>query len=58
MHQGHDDMTGMDHSVHKDEEEEFETGVSGSGWAQAGTPKGHRALKYKDLRYKGVQKKR
>ena len=55
-HTGHG-MKGGDHSMHKQKDQDFETGVSGSGWAKAGTPKGHRALKYKDLRYKGVQKK-
>ena len=36
-----DDMPGMDMS---------------SGWAKAGTPEGHKALSYDDLRYLGTQK--
>lgn len=28
----------------------------GSGWAEAGTPPGHRALRYADLRFLGMQK--
>jgi FtsP/CotA-like multicopper oxidase with cupredoxin domain len=35
--------------------EDFETGVPGSGWANAHTPKGHKALSYRDLRYQGKQ---
>ena len=27
-----------------------------SGWTQAGTPEGHKALSYDDLRYLGTQK--
>ena len=34
---------------------DFETGVPGSGWANAHTPDGHKALSYKDLRYLGTQ---
>lgn len=35
--------------------EDFDTGTAGSGWAEAGTPEGHTALAYKDLRYAGIQ---
>ena len=35
---------------------DFDTGMPGSGWANADTPKGHKALAYKDLRYYGIQK--
>jgi CopA family copper-resistance protein len=35
---------------------DFVTGVPGSGWVNANTPEGKRALSYKDLRYLGVQK--
>lgn len=48
---GHD-MSAMSPALTK----EFDTGVEGSGWADAGTPKNHKALAYKDLRYAGVQK--
>ena len=34
---------------------DFYTGVPGSGWADANTPEGHKALTYKDLRYYGMQ---
>jgi FtsP/CotA-like multicopper oxidase with cupredoxin domain len=34
---------------------DFDTGVPGSGWADAGTPEGHKALSYRDLRYAGTQ---
>jgi CopA family copper-resistance protein len=44
-------MPSMDQSA-----AEYETGVKGSGWAQAGTPPGDKALAYKDLRYLGIQK--
>lgn len=68
-HDGHD-MMHMDHSGHDmadmhhsdDSEglanppaEDFDTGVPGSGWADAKTPAGHKMLSYKDLRYMGVQ---
>lgn len=53
-----------DHAAHRDQKisdtgspvEDFDTGVPGSGWADAGTPQGHKALAYKDLRYAGIQK--
>lgn len=35
---------------------DYKTGVDGSGWAQAGTPLGDKALSYEDLRYHGIQK--
>ncbi len=35
---------------------DFDTGVPGGGWSDADTPHGHKALAYKDLRYRGVQK--
>ena len=59
------DMTNMDHSAHASHKEhemyhppatDFNTGVPGSGWADADTPEGHKALAYKDLRYYGIQK--
>ncbi len=54
-------MGGMDHASMGHDmpavlSQDFETGVQGSGWADAGTPKGHKALAYKDLRYAGIQK--
>ena len=63
-HSDHD-MHGMDHSstAHAPvttnptnaPAADFETGVPGSGWANAHTPDGHKALSYKDLRYFGTQ---
>ena len=64
------DHTDMDHALHRMQDIEhsahsmagsgspaadFDTGVPGSGWADAGTPEQHKALAYKDLRYAGVQ---
>lgn len=56
-------MPGMDHAAmghqmpaENAKEKDYETGTKGSGWADAGTPSGERALKYKDLRYFGIQK--
>lgn len=52
------DMSGMDHSSHAmagSSAENFDTGVLGSGWADADTPVGHKALAYKDLRYHRIQ---
>ena len=46
------------HSRHKTDgstDIDYITGVPGSGWAQADTPEGHKALAYKDLRYAGKQ---
>ena len=34
---------------------DFVTGTPGSGWADAGTPEGDRALEYQDLRFAGTQ---
>jgi FtsP/CotA-like multicopper oxidase with cupredoxin domain len=55
-------MAMMDHSMHDVSSnpthapvEEFETGVAGSGWANAHTPEGQKALSYEDLRYHGEQ---
>ena len=55
-----DDMKGMDHSMMghdmpMNDTSDYETGVKGSGWADASTPKGDKALSYKDLRYYGIQ---
>lgn len=44
------------HDASKPPVVDFDTGVPGSGWANADTPHGHKALAYKDLRYYGVQK--
>ncbi|EIJ41833.1 copper-resistance protein, CopA family [Beggiatoa alba B18LD] len=49
-HAGHQ-MAGMS----TDSNQDYETGVKGSGWADAGTPQGDKALSYKDLRYRGTQ---
>jgi CopA family copper-resistance protein len=35
--------------------DDYDTGVPGSGWANAGTPAGRKALAYSDLRYLGKQ---
>ncbi|HET8808539.1 MAG TPA: multicopper oxidase domain-containing protein [Methylophaga sp.] len=43
----HDDMD-MDHSGH--DMSDSDTAKMQSGWADAGTPKGHKALQYSDLR--------
>ncbi len=57
--------TNMDHAEHEAHKEhdmyhppgdDFDTGAPGSGWADTDTPKGHKALSYKDLRYYGIQK--
>ncbi|HCM83948.1 MAG TPA: copper oxidase [Rhodospirillaceae bacterium] len=57
------DMSGMNHAAmgHQmpagdSKKKDYETGTEDSGWADAGTPSGDRALKYKDLRYFGTQK--
>ena len=61
-HSEHDmHSTHMDHAQHgkmktKAPAQDFETGVPGSGWANANTPVGHKALSYKDLRYAQTQK--
>ena len=59
-HAGHN-MASMDHSSNManttgSPAQDFVTGVPGSGWANANTPAGRKALSYKDLRYAGVQK--
>ena len=58
-HSGHN-MAAMDHSTHTMSDTysptDYDTGVPGSGWADAHTPEGHKALAYKDLRYAGIQK--
>ena len=59
-HDGHD-MGSMDHGSHVSNTtgspaKDFVTGVPGSGWANANTPAGHKALSYKDLRYADIQK--
>ena len=46
----------MGHTMPKGDEDAYKTGVKGSGWAQAGTPKDARALSYRDLRLLGEQK--
>ena len=44
------------HTMYQPPVKDFDTGTPGSGWANADTPKGHKALAYKDLRYYGIQK--
>lgn len=71
MGMAHGDMNGMDHTGtmpmdhttmgHNMTEMDHgsmahDTGNMLSGWAQAGTPTGDKALSYADLRYYGVQK--
>lgn len=62
-------MDGMDHAAMGHNMPQMDhaamghnmSGMSGnamkSGWADAGTPPGHKALDYKDLRYLGTQRK-
>lgn len=50
------DMSGMDHSKMSKQEMWKMTTDMKSGWVEAGTPLGHKALDYKDLRYYGIQK--
>lgn len=50
----------MDHSMHQmastqAPKDDFNTGVPDSGWANAHTPEGQKALRYKDLRLLGEQ---
>ena len=45
-----------EHDMYHPPGDDFDTGAPGSGWAEADTPKGHKALSYKDLRYYGIQK--
>jgi CopA family copper-resistance protein len=59
-HDGYD-MGSMHHGSHTanttgSPAKDFVTGVPSSGWANANTPAGHKALSYKDLRYAGIQK--
>lgn len=51
------DMSGMDHSKMSAAEMEQMMAGMRSGWAKAGTPPGHKALDYKDLRTLGTQTK-
>lgn len=48
---------GHDASAHADSESAAagRAAAPASGWARAGTPPGHKALAYSDLRYRGVQ---
>ena len=46
-HAGHDAVPPAD--------DRYATGVTGSGWAQHGSPEGNRVLSYRDLRYAGEQ---
>ena len=63
-HSKHKMMNGMNSMNHAQHDKtstgspakDFETGVPVSGWANANTPAGHKALSYKDLRYDGMQK--
>jgi FtsP/CotA-like multicopper oxidase with cupredoxin domain len=50
------DMHTMDHSKMSHEEHEQMMADMQSGWAEAGTPEGHKALSYADLRYLREQK--
>jgi FtsP/CotA-like multicopper oxidase with cupredoxin domain len=62
----HGDMAGMNHAMPtkavpktanptNSPAPDFVTGTPGSGWADAGTPEGDRALEYQDLRFAGTQ---
>lgn len=58
MGMGHQmDHSQMDHSKMSAAEMEQMMAQMKSGWAEAGTPIGHKALTYKDLRYLGTQTK-
>ncbi len=48
------EMPGMDHSRHGGQMMNHSSADT-SGWAKAGTPPGHKALDYSDLRYLGTQ---
>jgi len=50
------DMSDMDHSTMTDDEMTDMANAMKSGWADAGTPRGDKALAYADLRYAGIQK--
>jgi FtsP/CotA-like multicopper oxidase with cupredoxin domain len=55
---GHNmDHSQMDHSNMSAAEMEQMMADMESGWAKAGTPPGHKALSYSDLRYLGTQEK-
>jgi FtsP/CotA-like multicopper oxidase with cupredoxin domain len=49
-------MEGMDHGAMGHDMSAMSADTMKSGWADAGTPSGHKALDYKDLRYFGTQK--
>jgi CopA family copper-resistance protein len=51
------DHSQMDHSKMSPEEMQQMMKDMKSGWAEAGTPPGHKALDYSDLRYLGTQPK-
>ena len=56
-HASHAEHTShAEHDMYHPPGDDFDTGTPGSGWADADTPKGHKALSYKDLRYYGIQK--
>ncbi|MCB1782515.1 MAG: copper resistance system multicopper oxidase [Alphaproteobacteria bacterium] len=61
-HMGHDmrGMSHMEHNMSSMDHDMSSMDMSGmdmeSGWAQAGTPEGDKALSYSDLRYRGTQK--
>lgn len=60
-HAEHIEHTKMNHANHSDHAAmghgtQVPAGVPGSGWAQASTPEGHKALSYNDLRFLGKQK--
>lgn len=51
------DHSKMDHSAMGHDMSDMPMDDMKSGWAEAGTPPGHKALDYKDLRYLGTQPK-
>lgn len=55
MDHGAMDHSMMGHDMPMRDKDDYETGVPGSGWANAHKPKGDKALSYKDLRYYGIQ---
>ncbi|MAS87241.1 MAG: copper oxidase [Micavibrio sp.] len=57
-HSKMNDMSGMDHTAMGHSMQRMDMGAMNavkSGWAKAGTPKGDKALSYRDLRYRGIQ---
>ena len=48
-------MSDHHHNHTQAADSDYRTGVPGSGWAEAGTPEGDKALSYADLRYHDVQ---